>query len=67
MERLPFHSVDRYKGGVWLDFGSRRVRLYPAPVEDYARWLTELGCRVDRPVDLMEGVSPGDWSENTPC
>jgi len=29
-----------------LDFGSRRVRLYTAPVEDYIAWLTELGCRL---------------------
>lgn len=40
--------------GECLDFGSHKVRLYPAPVEDYVAWLTELGCRVDQPIDLVD-------------
>lgn len=40
--------------GEWLDFGSRRVKLHNAPVEDYIGWLIELGCRVDPPVDLID-------------
>lgn len=43
--------------GEWLDFGSRRLRLHNAPIEDYIGWLTELGCHVDEPIDLVDGFA----------
>ncbi len=45
-------SVDH--SGPWLDFGDRRVRLYPATVDTYVGWLTDLGCQTDRPVPLID-------------
>ncbi len=45
-------SVDH--SGPWLDFGDRRVRLYPAAVDAYIGWLTDLGCQTDRPVPLID-------------
>ena len=45
-------SVDH--GDPWLDFGDRRVRLYPAAVDAYVGWLTDLGCQTDRPLPLID-------------
>lgn len=38
--------------GPWLDYGSRRLRLYPADPADYLPWLYALGCHVAPPTDL---------------
>ena len=40
--------------GPWLDFGDRRIRLYPATVDAYVGWLTDLGCQTDRPAPLID-------------
>ncbi|MCU0522317.1 MAG: class I SAM-dependent methyltransferase [Anaerolineae bacterium] len=45
-------SIDH--GGPWLDFGDRMVRLYPATVDAYVGWLTDLGCQTHRPVPLID-------------
>lgn len=41
--------------GEWLDFGTRKIRLFPASVDDCICWLEELGCCVDKPIALIEG------------
>ncbi len=38
----------------WLDYGNRRVRLYPAAPSWYAKRLTELGCDVAPPLPLVD-------------
>jgi len=38
----------------WLDYGTRKVRLFSAPPASYVRWLEQLGCQVDEPVELVD-------------
>lgn len=45
-------SVDEC--GEWFDYGTRKIRLYPAPPADYVKWLQESGCDVEPPIDLVD-------------
>jgi SAM-dependent methyltransferase len=45
-------SIDRAKD--WLEFGNRRVKLYPKAPAAYTRWLRSLGCDVERPMPLID-------------
>ena len=55
--------------GEWLDYGSRRVRLYPNEVGEAAAHLAGLGCRVAPEMPLVdEGgahVATLVWAERT--
>ncbi|MGC9347194.1 MAG: class I SAM-dependent methyltransferase [Anaerolineae bacterium] len=45
-------SIDQ--ASPWLEFGNRRVKLYPIAPDAYTRWLTRLGCRVEPPEPLID-------------
>jgi len=45
-------SIDH--AGQWLDYGNRKVRLYPASPEQYASWLEELDCHVEPLIPLTD-------------
>lgn len=45
---IPHGEVD------WLDYGTRKVKLFASPPESYARWLTDLGCQVSPPIKLID-------------
>jgi len=50
--------------GDWLDYGSRRVKLFPAAAEEYATWLKRLGCEVAPPVNLVDSFVYADGKKS---
>jgi len=38
----------------WLDYGNRKVRLYPASIEDYAGWFEEVNCKINLTKEIVD-------------
>lgn len=38
----------------WLDYGSRKVKLYPEKPDYYLEILEKMGCKLDEPIDLID-------------
>lgn len=40
----------------WLDYGPRKIRLFLSPAQDYVRWLADLRCKVENPIELVDRI-----------
>lgn len=47
----------------WLEYGDRKVKLHLAGMSDYIGYLTDLGCHVEEPIDLVDTLCNGSESE----
>ena len=47
-----------------MDYGKRRIRLFPEPAEDYVGWFRDLGCEVEPTIELVDSFALPSGEKN---
>ena len=48
----------------WLNYGNRKVRLYPASVGEYILWFEETNCKIDLTKEVIDTFSFSDGKKS---